>query len=619
MKTQRIKQNPIPVTRPISPGEQIHALGQVSPVRRTPSIRGALVLTTLVALVPALLIIVVGGIKQAEDRFADFRDGAGREIETIAGIQEETQRSVERLLDVVAALPAFRTGNIDHQSEVLSVLLAENPQLVNITVVDRAGRVVASPNLPPGFDLSDRAHIQGALESGRHCPGEFVLARANGAPAFPYATPIVGVHGEIRGAVGLVYRLSDYAALFDRLEFPEETILGITDRNGIRIFFHPVKETNPIGSPIKESVWRGINADDSGGIVRDRGSDGIDRFYVYRRLAVGSSSETGPSRAPYLTIVLGYPESSIRADALRALAINVLLMALVVVLAVVTAVLLGRAVLGWRFEALAATAGRISAGDLSARTGIPPGQTELSQLAVAVDEMAQRLEQESLRKDKEGRRLTTALREKELLLQEIHHRVKNNLQLVLSIVHLQQAAGSDIETFCGDLETRIGAVAAVHEMFYESAHIGLVPIDQCLERLAMTVVTPGAADALEIRAQPILLPMEKAIPISLIASELMVNASKYGGGRDGAGAIRVEAHNEGACLVLAVGDSGPGFPPPGAESRPSSQAGGGTGLGLQLVRAMSQQLGASLDFGRHKELGGAMVTVRTPTATEIMP
>ena len=579
--------------------------------RRVPSIRGALVLTTVVALVPALLIIVVGGLARAQHHVAAFLENADRQIETIAGIQEETQRSARRLLDMVAALPAFRTDNFGHQDEVLAVLLEKNPQLINISVVDRSGHVVASPNLPAGFDLSDRLHIQGALQDGCHCPGEYVLARADGAPAFPYATPIRDDGGVIIGAVGLVHRLSEYAGLFDRLEFPEETILGITDQNGTRIFFHPAKETNPIGVQIKESVWNGINAGEYGGVVRDRGSDGIARFYMYRRLYLPGAER------PYLNIVLGFPEGTISADATSALATNAGLMALVLILAVATAVFLGRAVLGRRFEALAATAGRISDGDLSARTGIPPGKAELAQLACAVDEMAERLETESHRKEEEERRMSKALREKELLLQEIHHRVKNNLQLVLSIVHLQQASGSDLDTFCSDLENRIGAIAAVHEMFYESDDLGFVPIDQCLERLAMTVVTPGASDAVEVRADALMFPIEQAVPISLIASELMVNASKYGAGAGAAGSIRVTASRDGDGIVLTIGDSGPGFPAVGdglsPVTGPVAADHGDGGLGLKLVQAMCEQLGASLDFGRHGELGGALVTVRVPS------
>ncbi|MFP4152374.1 MAG: sensor histidine kinase [Alkalispirochaeta sp.] len=562
----------------------------------TLTVRRALLVTTLVSIVPALAIIIATGVEHGRYLEEAVRIEAQRQVEAIAEIQVQTVDNVIRMMDTIASLPAFRSGDFDAQETILRAVLAENPEFLNMTTTDPDGFVTASPGLPRGTDLTDRVHIRTALETGGFATGEFILAKIDGNGAFPFSIPIFDFEDRLVGTLSLVFPLTTYGEFFDRLALPEETVLGITDRNGIRIFFRPIRRTNPIGTRIKGDSWDTMLTGPDRGTYETDGSDGVRRFYAYRKLYLPGNSE------PYLYIVIGIPERVALAAARPILVRNVLLMVAVTIAAALVSRLLGGAVFGSRVEELGRTAALISDGDLSARTGIPRSRSEVSLVAAAIDEMAVRLEARSREREAEQQRIARSLEEKEILLKEIHHRVKNNMQLILSIVQLQKGTTTDIETFCVDLEMRISAIAGVHEMLYQSSDLSTIAMQEFFERLSSILSIIPNPPVVQVEAEEIFLRIEHAIPIALITSELLTNAAKYGApGKDARpGTVSVSLVRQERDLVLTVHDDGPGFPPGFDPTRSE-------GLGMRLVTALSDQLGGTFTVGSGS---GAVATVR---------
>lgn len=568
--------------------------------RAAMTLRQALLLTTLVALIPALGVIVLMSVEHSRALERSVRTEAHRAVEAVAQIHEETVVSIRRLLETVAALPAFRESDHVHQGEILRVLLEANPQLVNISATDTNGRVLVSPGLATGTDLSDRKHIRDAIALGRFVAGEFVLARVDSKPAFPYAVPIRDHDNAIVGVLAVVYELSSYAQVFDRFDLPEQTVLGIADHRGIRLYYRPMRETTPIGSPIGERAFRQMESDGEIGTIEDTGHDGITRYYAYRRLSVPDSDQ------PYLYIAFGFPESLVTMPVHAMMVRNTVLLLVAIALAAVVAKLLGDAALGRRFDMLLATARAISLGDLSARTGIAYDRSEISRIGRAIDRMASQLEARLAERTREQARIEASLREKEVLLREIHHRVKNNMQLILSIAHLQKDIRASVDDFCDDLDGRIGAMATVHEMLYESPSISTVPMQDFLERLTTVVTYRGQPPRVSVRADAIELDLETAIPVALIAAELMANAGKHGTGGDQPVSIDIGLRSTGRFIELVVQDTGPGFPT-------GFQINTQEGLGMRLVDALASQLkGTMHPGGRVDGRSGARVVVTIP-------
>jgi two-component sensor histidine kinase len=184
-----------------------------------------------------------------------------------------------------------------------------------------------------------------------------------------------------------------------------------------------------------------------------------------------------------------------------------------------------------------------------------------------------------------------------VLAQEIHHRVKNNLQTVASLLRLQarDTDGVDPKKALGDSVNRILAIAAVHEVLTEQRDED-VDLADLLDRLRAMLVQ-GIGGGREVRAElaQVLLAGHRATALALVFSELLGNALEHGGPH-----VRVDLHGEADEVVLAISDDGRGI---GEEPT--------RGTGLSIVRALVRdELRGSLELSSN---GGTRVEVRFPT------
>ena len=205
------------------------------------------------------------------------------------------------------------------------------------------------------------------------------------------------------------------------------------------------------------------------------------------------------------------------------------------------------------------------------------------------------------------------LEEKSVLVREIHHRIQNNLQMIVSLLKLQSSHVSDSGLLSAFEETvgRVGAIARIHEHLDASGDLGLVEAGAYLKAAAEELISlhsevPGGVQ-LQVSGGEILLGIETAIPVGLIANELIRNSLKHGlGAQSGRLEVifeRVSTPVGSAPQVrLRVCDTGAGFP---AGFDPSS----GASMGYRLVTILARQLRAHLEIGNE---GGASVTVTFP-------
>jgi PAS domain S-box-containing protein len=197
-----------------------------------------------------------------------------------------------------------------------------------------------------------------------------------------------------------------------------------------------------------------------------------------------------------------------------------------------------------------------------------------------------------------------ALREKDELLREIHHRVKNNLAIVSSLLHFHAErleSARDANTLA-QLCRRIKAMSLAHDQLERSADFGRVRMADYLTELAAQLRAASASDAsIVIDADPVALPVQVATPIGQILSELLANALMFGCVR-APGRIRVMLHEGADALEFAVEDGGPGFPAGFEPERDGS-------FGWLLVRMLTKQLGGRVEIESRE---GARVRIRVP-------
>lgn len=181
--------------------------------------------------------------------------------------------------------------------------------------------------------------------------------------------------------------------------------------------------------------------------------------------------------------------------------------------------------------------------------------------------------------------------ENELLLKEIHHRVKNNLEMVKSLISLQSAHMEDSETRDAMLasQNRVQSMGIIHQKLYQGDNLGSIEMKDYFVNLSEGILDSfKAEDKIQIECvmEDLELDIDTAVPLGLIVNELLTNAIKYAFPDSKEGIVRVSLKKEQGTLVLDVADNGVG--------KRADQPAQGTGFGTQLVHLLTTQLNGKM-------------------------
>jgi len=202
--------------------------------------------------------------------------------------------------------------------------------------------------------------------------------------------------------------------------------------------------------------------------------------------------------------------------------------------------------------------------------------------------------------------MQAALREKEVLLREIHHRVKNNLQVISSLLSLQAGGMTDPEALemLKESQNRVRSMALVHEQLHRSRDLSGIGIPEYVRSLTASLISSYGIDSseisLDLRIAEATLPIDVAVPCGLIIQELVSNSLKHAFPHGRQGEIAVRIGRAAAGWELRVADNGSGLPS-------GLDPGASRSLGLRLVRILAEQLNATLECSTNR---GTEFTIR---------
>ena len=224
------------------------------------------------------------------------------------------------------------------------------------------------------------------------------------------------------------------------------------------------------------------------------------------------------------------------------------------------------------------------------------------ELAVARDRLERDIAERMRLEEEQARRYA----ERALLLKEIHHRVKNNLQVISSLFYLQadRTPNEVVRRLLDESRGRIQTIALIHDKLYRSDQLAFIDFGDYLRDLtsSLTAAIGAPNKIVRVEAERVFLDIERALPSALIINELVSNSLRHGFPEGRGGEVRISVMQTESALSLEVADNGIGFP----DDLDFRHV---TTLGLQLVTTLAQQMGAEVELVR---AGGTTVRIHMP-------
>jgi two-component sensor histidine kinase len=553
------------------------------------TIRVRLIAALAAALLPVLLLGALQSAIGFQREGQVLRQNLGFAAERSAATARARMESADILLQTLAP------GAVGYQcTERLGDVVARIPGYLNLVRFDRAGRVIcASGSVPADPQRSQRPWFR-ELAGGRNFaitrePG---LAYAN-VPSVLTAARAAGDDGAFDGAFAAVISLSSLQPPITDPTLPKGAEVGLAEKTG-----RYITTTDPGAFPRLPTDWR-AKVEARGTLVW-YGRDGKDRRRVY---------SAAPVVGDEVYVVLSAQSPGILSWARLNPLTGIVFPLLTFMLALIAvSVVAERVVIRWiaylqRIAALYAR-GRLSVRPVQAEQ-MPP---EIRELAETLEDMADAI----VGRDAS---LRDSLAQKDALMREIHHRVKNNLQVISSLLNMQQRSLADpaARSAMSDTRQRITALALIYRALYQGPDLKRVDLRPFLEELTAQLINGELAHGLAVRTElkvdPLVIDPDRLAPLALFAVEAITNAQKHAFASRG-GTLRLNFTVRGQEAELEISDDG----------EASEDALVSTGVGRTLMTAFARQLRGRAELTRNADGGvTARLIFPTPSAERVVP
>jgi len=535
------------------------------------------VLLILVAATPVLVLHVWSALDARSNVLSVAEDQLARSARLLAAQQVQFFLNGRDILDTLLVV-AEEIGVDNFACEMLlDRIAAENESYTALGVATVDGSVLCSSD-----DEAIRAYVNS---------GDFFTSIA-GLPSLvvgPPSNTVLPLGLASRAGSGDVRLIG--IALLDLERLAADMGLSRLPAEGIGMIFDSrrnILAKVPAASSVSAGVFDALGPQ----VAESSGGPGMVETDIDGARQLWAVSDFLPEQG--LFVAIGVPVDDLVAAAEGNLWRGIGILIAVFAGAAATAWLIGEQTIRRPLDRLARSASALRSGNLSERYDPASSARELRELELDFNQMASAIEGHQKELEQRNRRLAELISEKEMLVREMNHRIKNSLQLVSSVVGLQLGTVADPEAQrrLRDAQARIAAIAKVHERLYVGARLDVVEIAPFLGELCADLKRTHAIgdQELSVDVDECDLPPDQAIPLGMITSELVTNAVKHAGA-GGAKKVAVTLKRIDKGLQLAVTDTGPGLTEDFDPSKPS-------GLGLKLVRALARQLGSELTVER---------------------
>jgi len=513
------------------------------------------------ALLPVVLVSIFQGVERARMDIANVHDRLIQSARTVSGGDENLLAAAEQVLRAVGSLAEVRgmNGNCDG---VLSDTLIGVRYFSNLTRIDENGTVACSAMaLARGLNVKDYAVFQAARKTDAMAVSNELTSRVTGQPVIGAMLALHKPDGSFDGTVAIALDVHWIDYMMRAANLPKGAVVAVYDRSGKVI----ATNDKDVGGAIAKAALAAGDPGDVASAVDSRGE--LWRFgnaalignTIFVAFGEGENRLFGPT---YLHVGLDF--------ALPILMIGFAWFAIWLAT--------DRQVTQW-INYLRRIAAAYRSGHYTIRPDLAEAPVEFKLLGDALSEMAEGIQDRD-------RRLRESVDMKTTLIKEIHHRVKNNLQIVMSLLSIQanQVKDAGARDALLQAQTRINALALVHRILNELEDQSTLDIRQLLEELSHQIAGGMSNDRVkvEVHVPSRVVTGSVAVALALFTVEALTNIFKHAFPNDREGVIKVSMEPvEGGKLRLAIADDGMGF----------AMDETGKSVGSRLIKTFGLQLG----------------------------
>lgn len=539
------------------------------------TVRWRLTLILLLTMLPAAIYSLHEAWSARESEIGRIEASAHRLALVAAAYQREMLDSTRRVLTTLTQLPEIRSSASPRCAETLSRLLVSFPEYRDLATVDRDGNILCSGSATVEREtVGDRTWFHQMRQTLKFTIGEYVVG-AHGTTILPVAVPVVE-NGSFTGAVAASISIDWLQRLMGRINLPQFGVVHLLDRDGVVLAAYPPMADAARSLPMSRALEKVLNGNSIPPVLATSDRSGMQRLYGIASIEDGDA-----------VVLFSIPHqralSGVAAQFWGLLAGPLAMWALAVIAAWITSEFL---IARW-LRRLCRSAAAFSRGDLAVRPHIPDSPREIRQLAATFSRMADTIQAREAE-------LRGSLKEKEILLKEIHHRVNNNLQTVTSLLNLQSRRVADpaARRVLDTTQMRVRALSLVHKHLYEGENLAAVDMKAFVAELCAQLWRLYAVD--ENRIRPVIdmptlhVTPDTAIPLGLLITEAVANTLKHAFPEGRSGGVEITLTQDRSGAILQIADNGVGHLHRGGTQDEEE------GLGLTLIRALALQLHARL-------------------------
>lgn len=557
------------------------------------TLRQRILLVLAVAALPGIAVAFALAASKLSDETRQIETSVNR-LAALGAAQHESVLNQARIL-LASNAERIAGGDLRSGCSALETLPKGFPAVTAPVLFDMSGNLICSGGGKPApFDAEGKDWLARALEEETFVLGDYSIV-STGMPLLVAAYSVTGGNGENKGvlALGIDLRWLDFIAT--SIDLPQRATISAISPKGQLLSHNAAASSSkgtPAAAPPAEETRETITGMPEGGARRGNDASGSPRVYGFARTADGG-----------LIVVVGSPryyDFIQYGDAL-----------LHTLLAPLTILVIGLLAAGWAAEvfvtrhvrSMTRTAEQVTAGNMAERTGVPYEEHEIGRLADAFDGMVEHIEAEhtGLRADVEDR---------DVLVRELNHRVKNYLQMMLSMVEIDRRdiSPENAAARLDSLSGRVRTLAEAHRLLHQDANDDAPALGSYTRNLAKLLGTFYESKVGPVRVSTdvamVSLGIHRSVSYGLILNELISNAQKHAfpDGRKGRIAVSLNADRpkkgEATRVRLTVTDDGVGFPE-GVDIADCSST------GMRVVQALARQLEGEVR-AYNRKTGGAV-------------